>query len=121
MILTPTGLQETHQSWLLQYLGSCVSGFVPTSSGTNQIVLGVPFLRAWHTQYSYDPTTQAAKVGIAAPATVSSPSASSSQSSSIAFAGRKLAGQSAGHVKGDKTGGAVFGASIPSARQRGLH
>lgn len=103
---------------MLQYLGSCVSGFVPVNSGS-QVVLGVPFLRAWHSQYSFDPTTGVARVGLASP--VPTAPTMGKQAAPVAFAGRKLAGEvPAAANKKPAQQPLLFQASIPSARQRGL-
>jgi hypothetical protein len=69
----------------------CISGFVPVGK-SSQVVLGVPFLRAWHSQYSYDPATQKAHIGLATPvATASGTTPANSAGSVLSFAGRKLA------------------------------
>ena len=75
---------------MLQYEGTCISGFVPVGK-SSQVVLGVPFLRAWHSQYSYDPSTQKARIGLAAPVSTSVPRAASAAGTVLSFTGRKLA------------------------------
>ena len=103
----------------MQYQGACVSGFVPVLSA-NQIVLGVPFLRAWHTQYSYDPASQVARIGLATPTAVPSPSSTAVQTSSAAFAGRRLRSQASTEPQEPESQTQVFEASIPSAKDRGI-
>lgn len=101
-----------------QYMGGCVSGFVPVNTGL-QIVLGVPFLRAWHSQFVYDPVTKSAKVGLAQAAPAST--VGLQQSPPVSVAGRKLAGQEIPATAEDSSAEpALFKASIPSAKQRGL-
>lgn len=104
---------------VLQYQGACVSGFVPVGS-SNQLVLGVPFLRAWHSQFSYNPTTKEAVVGLAVPtATVSNP-AETTLGGSVAFAGRKLKESSPDAGAMGTSSSSVFAALIPTPQQRGL-
>jgi len=93
--LKPPGLLRVSDTQLahpclLQYEGTCISGFVPVGE-SSQVVLGVPFLRAWHSQYSYDPTTQKAKIGLAAPVSTAGTPASNGAGTVLSFAGRKLA------------------------------
>ena len=103
----------------MQYQGACVSGFVPVLAAT-QVVLGVPFLRAWHTQYSYDPASQVARIGLATPTAVPKLSSAAVQSSSTAFAGRRLMSQASAQPQTSEPQSQVFGASIPSAKDRGI-
>lgn len=66
------GKLETAADHLLrlfvQYAGGCVSSFIPSSNILpGVIVIGTPFLRAWHSQFIYDPVANKAQIGFSNP------------------------------------------------------
>ena len=82
------------------------------------MVLGSTFLRAWHTQYTYDPATQLAQIGFAVPAASTTPSTQALQP--IATAGRKMLGPQEQESAPRPVQPRIFPARIPSAAARGL-
>ena len=119
------------KSVVVQYQGTCVSSFIPSNNLLpGAMVVGTPFLRAWHAQFNYNVTTDKAQIGFSVPVNTAS-AFGAAVNNPLGAAGRRKLSQLAqappsmatlmdARIEDPTIANNLFSAYIPSASSRGL-